>query len=284
MTAQIIDGIHVAKYIKSKMIKKISSLKSDNLEPCLATVLVGDNVASATYIKNKQRAAAELGLKTRDVRLPSTCLQSEIIELVKSLNEDPGVHGILVQLPLPSHLDPFIITNIISPIKDVDGLTATNMGLLLGGRGSLKPCTPVGIVELLDHYGINVSGLHVVIINRSQLVGKPLSLLLLEKDATVTICHSKSFDLLREIKDADLVVTAVGNRDKFTLTGNMIKTGSIVIDVGITRIGGKLAGDVDYTSAAEKASWITPVPGGVGPMTVSMLLNNTLLATSLSRN
>lgn len=284
MTAQIIDGIHVAKYIKSKMIKKIASLKSENLDPCLATVLVGNNVASATYIKNKQRAAADLGLKTRDERLHSTCLQSEIIELIKSLNEDVGVHGILVQLPLPSHLDPFMITNTINPIKDVDGLTATNMGLLVGGRGSLKPCTPVGIVELLDHYGISVSGLHVVIINRSQLVGKPLALLLLERDATVTICHSKSYDLLKEIKDADLVVTAIGNRDKFTLTGNMIKTGSIVIDVGITRLGGKLAGDVDYSSVAENASWITPVPGGVGPMTVSMLLNNTLVATSLSKN
>ncbi|HEY7570948.1 MAG TPA: bifunctional 5,10-methylenetetrahydrofolate dehydrogenase/5,10-methenyltetrahydrofolate cyclohydrolase [Nitrososphaeraceae archaeon] len=284
MTAQIIDGIHVAKYIKSKMTKKIAALRSQNLEPCLATILVGDNVASATYIKNKQRAAVELGLKTKDVRLPSSCSQSELIAIIKSLNEDIRVHGILVQLPLPNHLDPFIITNTINPIKDVDGLTPTNMGLLIGGKGSLKPCTPVGIVELLDHYGINVSGLHVVIINRSQLVGKPLAFLLLEKDATVTICHSKSYNLLKEIKDADLIVTAIGNRDKFTLTGSMIKTGSIIIDVGITRLGGKLAGDVDYSSVAKYASWITPVPGGVGPMTVSMLLNNTLIATSLSKN
>jgi methylenetetrahydrofolate dehydrogenase (NADP+)/methenyltetrahydrofolate cyclohydrolase len=284
LTAQIIDGIHVAKYIKSKMTKKIAALRSQNLEPCLATILVGDNVASATYIKNKQRAAVELGLKTKDVRLPSSCSQSELIAIIKSLNEDIRVHGILVQLPLPNHLDPFIITNTIKPIKDVDGLTPTNMGLLIGGKGSLKPCTPVGIVELLDHYGINVSGLHVVIINRSQLVGKPLAFLLLEKDATVTICHSKSYNLLKEIKDADLIVTAIGNRDKFTLTGSMIKTGSIIIDVGITRLGGKLAGDVDYSSVAKYASWITPVPGGVGPMTVSMLLNNTLIATSLSKN
>ncbi len=266
------------------MTKKIAALRSQNLEPCLATILVGDNVASATYIKNKQRAAVELGLKTKDVRLPSSCPQSELIAIIKSLNEDIRVHGILVQLPLPNHLDPFIITNTINPIKDVDGLTPTNMGLLVGGKGSLKPCTPVGIVELLDHYGINVSGLHVVIINRSQLVGKPLAFLLLEKDATVTICHSKSYNLLKEIKDADLIVTAIGNRDKFTLTGSMIKTGSIIIDVGITRLGGKLAGDVDYSSVAKYASWITPVPGGVGPMTVSMLLNNTLIATSLSKN
>jgi methylenetetrahydrofolate dehydrogenase (NADP+)/methenyltetrahydrofolate cyclohydrolase len=284
LTAQIIDGIHVAKYVKSKMTKKIAALKSNNFEPCLATVLVGDNAASATYIKNKQRAAVELGLKTRDVRPHSSCPQSELIEIIKSLNEDASVHGILVQLPLPTHLDPFIVTNTINPIKDVDGLTTTNMGLLVGGRGSLKPCTPVGIIELLDHYGLNVSGLQVVIINRSQLVGKPLAFLLLERDATVTICHSKSYNLLREIKDADLVVTAIGNRDKFTLTGKMIKSGSIVIDVGITRLAGKLAGDVDYSSVSEIASWITPVPGGVGPMTVAMLLSNTLIAASLSKN
>ena len=283
LTAQIIDGIHVAKYVKSRIMKKIYCLKTENMEPCLATVLVGDNLASATYVKNKQRAAVELGMKTMDLRLPSNCTQSELIELIKSLNEDVTVHGILVQLPLPVHLDTYIITNTIKPLKDVDGLTTTNMGLLVSGHGSLKPCTPVGILELLDHYGINVSGLHVVIVNRSQLVGKPLAFLFLERNATVTICHSKSNDILKEIKDADLVITGVGNREKFTLTGEMITNGSIVVDVGITRYKGKLGGDVDYPSVAQKASWITPVPGGVGPMTVCMLLNNTLIAASLSK-
>lgn len=283
MTAQIIDGIHVANYVKSRIAKRIHSLKAENIEPCLATVLVGDNLASATYIKNKQRAAVDLGMKTRDQRLPSNCLQSELIELVNLLNEDGNVHGILIQLPLPAHLETFTITNTINPLKDVDGLTATNMGLLVGGRGYLKPCTPVGILELIDHYGINVSGLHVVIVNRSQLVGKPLAFLLLQRDATVTICHSKSNDIFKEIKDADIVITGVGNREKFTLTGDMIKNGSIIIDVGITRYGGRLCGDADYASVQQKASWVTPVPGGVGPMTVCMLLNNTLIAASMSR-
>ena len=283
LTAQIIDGIHVARHVKSRVMKEINRLKAKNIEPCLATVLVGDDLASATYIKNKQRAAIELGMKTRDHRLDSSCTQSELIELIKSLNDEVNVHGILVQLPLPVHLDAYIITNTIKPSKDVDGLTTTNIGLLVSGRGSLKPCTPVGIIELLDHYGINVSGLHVVIVNRSQLVGKPLAFLFLERNATVTICHSKSNDILKEIKDANLVVTGVGNREKFTLTGDMITNGSIVVDVGITRYKGKLGGDVDYPSVAQKAAWITPVPGGVGPMTVSMLLNNTLIAASLSR-
>jgi methylenetetrahydrofolate dehydrogenase (NADP+)/methenyltetrahydrofolate cyclohydrolase len=283
LTAQIIDGVHVARHVKSRVMKEINRLKAQNTEPCLATVLVGDDLASATYIKNKQRAAIELGMKTRDLRLNSSCTQSELVELIKSLNDEVNVHGILVQLPLPVHLDTYVITNTIKPSKDVDGLTTTNIGLLVSGRGSLKPCTPVGIIELLDHYGINVSGLHVVIVNRSQLVGKPLAFLFLERNATVTICHSKSNDILREIKDANLVVTGVGNREKFTLTGDMITNGSIVVDVGITRYKGKLGGDVDYPSVAQKAAWITPVPGGVGPMTVSMLLNNTLIAASLSR-
>ena len=175
--------------------------------------------------------------------------------MIKSLNDEVNVHGILVAASAScSCLDTYIITNTIKPSKDVDGLTTTNIGLLVSGRGSLKPCTPVGIIELLDHYGINVSGLHVVIVNRSQLVGKPLAFLFLERNATVTICHSKSNDILREIKDANLVVTGVGNREKFTLTGDMITNGSIVVDVGITRYKGKLGGDVDYPSVAQKGS------------------------------
>jgi methylenetetrahydrofolate dehydrogenase (NADP+)/methenyltetrahydrofolate cyclohydrolase len=283
MTAQIIDGLHVAKYIKSSMMKKIHALKAQNMEPCLATVLVGDNPASATYVKNKQRAAIELGMKTKDHKLSSNCAQTELLELLNDLNEDASVHGILVQLPLPTHLDTSIITNAIKPQKDVDGLTTVNMGLLISGRGILRPCTPIGILELMDHYGINISGSDVVIVNRSQLVGKPLAFLLLQRDATVTICHSKSNDILKKIKDADVVITGVGNREKFTLTGEMIKNDSIVIDVGITRYKGKLVGDADYASVGKKASWITPVPGGVGPMTVCMLLNNTLIAASLSK-
>jgi methylenetetrahydrofolate dehydrogenase (NADP+)/methenyltetrahydrofolate cyclohydrolase len=255
-------------------------LKAIGVQPCLATVLVGDDPASATYIKSKHKDAKEVGIVTRDHRLAGTYKQKELRELVQLLNNDPEVHGILVQLPLPPHIDEFDIIASLSPMKDVDGLTPYNVGMLQSGIAALKPCTPSGIMELLDFYKIDVAGMDVVIVNRSNLVGKPLLILLLERDATVTICHSKTKDLNVKLLSADLVVTAVGNRQRFTLTANMVKEEVIVIDVGIAHLDGKLTGDLDFDSLKQKASWITPVPGGVGLMTRAMLLKNTVTAAA----
>ena len=281
MAGEIIDGLAVASDVKKKVKEAVGKLKSRGICPCLATILVGDNASSATYIKNKQKAAEEVGISTLDYKLPSSIGHQKLTEIVNLLNADNKVHGILVQLPLPSNVDEFSIVNSVNPDKDVDGLTSFNAGLLLNGRSYLKPCTPSGIVQMLDFYKIDVLGLDAIIVNRSNLVGKPLAILLLERDATVTICHSKTKDLKDKLREADMVITAVGNRDIFTLTSEMIKQGSIVIDVGITRRQGKITGDVDFEHVREKASWITPVPGGVGPMTVSMLLKNTVSAASM---
>jgi methylenetetrahydrofolate dehydrogenase (NADP+)/methenyltetrahydrofolate cyclohydrolase len=200
------------------------------------------------------------------------------MELINLLNQDIYVHGILVQLPLPAHIDELAIVDLINPAKDVDGLTPFNAGMLLNGKGNLKPCTPSGIIELLDYYKIDISRMDAVIVNRSNLVGKPLALLLLERNATVTICHSKTKGLDEKLKGADLIVTAVGDRQHFILTEDMVRNDAVVIDVGITKDKGKLMGDVDFQAVKEKVSWITPVPGGVGPMTISMLLKNTISA------
>jgi methylenetetrahydrofolate dehydrogenase (NADP+)/methenyltetrahydrofolate cyclohydrolase len=243
-------------------------------------VLVGDDPASVSYIQSKHKDAKEVGIVTRDHRLDASFKQKELRELVQLLNNDPAVHGVLVQLPLPSHIDEFDILASLSPLKDVDGLTPSSVGMLQSGIAALKPCTPSGIMELLDYYKIDVAGMDVVIVNRSNLVGKPLLILLLERDATVTICHSKTKDLNEKLRSADLVVTAVGNRQRFTLNANMVKEGVIVIDVGIARLNGKLIGDLDFDSVKQKASWITPVPGGVGLMTRAMLLKNTVTAAA----
>ncbi len=261
----------------------MAELKKEGIEPCLATVLVGDDPASASYVSSKQRDCSEVGIATKDHRLPKDFSQKELEALIGLLNDDSSVHGILVQLPLPEQIDEFSTISKISPLKDVDGLTPYNMGLLASGRALLKPCTPSGIMELLDFYKIDVSGKHVVIINRSNLVGKPLYYLLLEKNATVTTCHSKTRDLGSFCRTADVVITAVGNRAKFTLSGDMIKEGAIVIDVGTSRLEGRLAGDADYEAIIKKASYATPVPGGVGPMTRAMLLKNTVTAASISK-
>jgi methylenetetrahydrofolate dehydrogenase (NADP+)/methenyltetrahydrofolate cyclohydrolase len=281
LAGDIIDGLAVASDVKKKVKEAVAKLKSRDICPCLATILVGDDASSATYIKNKQKAAEEVGISTLDYKLSSSIGHQKLRETVNLLNADNKVHGILVQLPLPSNVDEFSIVNSVNPDKDVDGLTSFNAGLLLNGRSYLKPCTPSGIVQMLDFYKIDVLGLDAIIVNRSNLVGKPLAILLLERNATVTICHSKTKDLKDKLRDADIVITAVGNRDIFTLTSEMIKQGSIVIDVGITRRQGKITGDVDFEHVREKASWITPVPGGVGPMTVSMLLKNTVSAASM---
>ncbi|HJU95442.1 MAG TPA: bifunctional 5,10-methylenetetrahydrofolate dehydrogenase/5,10-methenyltetrahydrofolate cyclohydrolase [Nitrososphaera sp.] len=278
MVARLIDGKVVSADVKSRVIEAVRELKETGVQPCLATVLVGNDPASATYIGSKHKDAKEVGIVTRDHRLAATFKQKELRELVQLLNNDPEVHGILVQLPLPSHIDEFDILSSLGPMKDVDGLTPYNIGMLQNGIAALKPCTPSGIMELLDYYKIDVAGMDVVIVNRSNLVGKPLLILLLERDATVTICHSKTKDLNEKLRSADLIVTAVGDRRRFTLTANMIKEDVIVIDVGIARLDGKLTGDLDFDSVKQKASWITPVPGGVGLMTRAMLLKNTVTA------
>jgi len=284
LTGLIIDGAEVAAHIRSQIKKIVEELKNDGIHPCLATILVGDDTSSSIYVNNKQKAAAEVGIFTLDHRLPSGSNQNEVLELVRSLNHDNRVHGILVQLPLPPQMNESIITNAISSTKDVDGLTSLNMGMLLTGSSFMKPCTPSGIIALLDYYRMDVAGMDAVIVNRSNLVGKPLAFLLLEKNATVTICHSKTKGINEKLKAADIIITAVGDREHFCITSDMVKDSAIVIDVGIARYNGKLAGDVDFTSVKEKASWITPVPGGVGPMTVCMLLKNTITSASIIRD
>jgi methylenetetrahydrofolate dehydrogenase (NADP+) / methenyltetrahydrofolate cyclohydrolase len=283
LVANIIDGKIVSADVKSRVKKAVQELKADSIQPCLATVLVGDNLASAAYIQSKQKDANEVGIVTRDHKLDATVKQEELLELVQFLNNDPKVHGILVQLPLPSHLNEVDIATSLSPLKDVDGLTPYNAGMLQSGIAALKPCTPSGIMALLDYYKIGIAGMDTVIVNRSNLVGKPLLILFLERDATVTICHSKTKGLNEKLLRADLVVTAVGDRQRFMVTANMVKEGVIVIDVGTARLNGKLTGDVDFDSVKQKASWITPVPGGVGLMTRAMLLKNTVTAAFVTR-
>ncbi|MDP9197396.1 MAG: bifunctional 5,10-methylenetetrahydrofolate dehydrogenase/5,10-methenyltetrahydrofolate cyclohydrolase [Thermoproteota archaeon] len=280
MPAKRIDGLLVSRHLKEKIREDVSKIIGEGIEPCLATVLIGDDEASATYVKNKQLAANDVGILTVDKRLPNTTSEEELINLLNELNSDNDVHGILLQLPLPTHIDQFLAISKIDKNKDVDGLTPYNAGLLLTGNAKLKPCTPSGIMELLDYYNIDLTGMDTVIINRSNLVGKPLSLLFLQRNSTVTICHSKSRSITEKLMTADCIVTAVGDRNRFVLNGDMVKRGAVVIDVGINRIKGKLYGDVDFDSVCDKASYITPVPGGVGPMTVTMLLKNTIIAAS----
>lgn len=283
MVAKIISGLEVSAAVKARVKKAAEELKESGLQPCLATVLVGNDPASTTYVNSKQKTAAELGIATRDHRLAANFKQHELVELVQLLNNDQHVHGILVQLPLPSHINEFDIINTISPFKDVDGLTPYSAGMLQNGMAVLKPCTPSGVMELLDYYKIDVSGMDVVIVNRSNLVGIPLALMLLEKNATVTVCHSRTKGLADKLRAADLIITAVGNRQRFTLTADMVKDGAVVIDVGTSRQNGKLTGDVDFEAVKQKASWITPVPGGVGPMTIAMLMKNTVTAASVAK-
>jgi methylenetetrahydrofolate dehydrogenase (NADP+)/methenyltetrahydrofolate cyclohydrolase len=279
-----IDGVLVAASVKERVRKAVSELKSQGIEPCLATVLVGDNQASATYVKNKHKACAEVGIITKDHKLPATTSQDEMNELLGTLNSDDSIHGILVQLPLPKQIGEFETTSRISPIKDVDGLTPYNVGLLSLGKAILKACTPSGIIELFDYYNIDLEGKNIVVINRSNLLGKPLYHLLLQRNATVTTCHSKTKNLQKICQDSDIIITGVGDRTRFTLTPEMIRDGAIVIDVATTRHNEKLVGDCDFDKIIQKASFASPVPGGVGPMTIAMLLKNTVTAASLSES
>ncbi len=283
MVGQKIDGIEVSNSVKEILKSAVENLKSNGIEPCLATILVGDNPASAVYVRNKHTASDSIGIKTKDHKLPSETTQDEIDDIIDGLNRSDEVHGILVQLPLPNHLDEFATISRISPLKDVDGLTPQNVGLLSIGKSILRPCTPSGIMEMFYYYKINLEGKKVVLINRSNLIGKPLYHLLLQNNATVITCHSKTTNLNELCQNADIIITAVGDRTKFKLTSDMIKQDAIVIDVAIFRHEGKLVGDADYDDIIQKASWATPVPGGVGPMTVAMLLKNTVTAASLQK-
>ena len=278
----IISGLEVSSKIKKELIIKVQSLNKNGIYPCLSTILVGDDPASTIYVRNKHRACSEVGIETKDNKIDSSIEEKKLIELITSLNEDPSIHGILMQLPLPPHINQFNVINAINPKKDVDGLTYYNAGLLLNKRATLIPCTPLGVMELLKYYNIELKGKDVVIVNRSILVGKPIALLLLDKDATVMIFHSHTKNINEKVRNADIVITAVGNRKLFTLTEESVKEGVVVIDIGITRENGKIKGDVDFENVSKKASWITPVPGGVGPMTIAMLLKNTVIAASTS--
>ncbi len=280
--AIIIDGKHVANIIKARVKEAVKKLKDNNIDVCLATVLASDDPASAIYVRMKRNACKEVGIKTIDHE-PKNYTNEQMLELVTILNEDVRVHGILIQLPLPKSMNEFLITASIKPSKDVDGLTPFNAGMLAYDQGFLKPCTPLGIMELLRYYNISIKGKDVVIINRSMLVGKPLALLMLNNDATVTICHSKTKDLVEKCRSADILVTAVGN-GTFRVTKDMVKEQAVVIDVATNRVDGRVVGDVEFDEVKDKASYITPVPGGVGPMTVAMLLRNTVLAAALSND
>ncbi len=277
-----IDGKIIAQSVKDRVKKAVEEMKSQGINPCLATILVGDNPASATYVRNKHTACDEIGIITKDHKLDVNISQKQLDEIIENLNNDSSVHGILVQLPLPEQLDEFATTSRISPLKDVDGLTPHNTGLLAMKKAALVACTPSGIMEMFDYHEIELDGKNIVLINRSNLVGKPLYHLLLEKNATVVTCHSRTKNLTELCQAADIIITAVGNRNKFTLTPEMIKEGAIVIDVAISRFQEKLVGDSDFDEIIKKASFATPVPGGVGPMTVAMLLRNTITAASLS--
>ncbi|MBS1268525.1 MAG: Bifunctional protein FolD protein [Nitrosopumilus sp.] len=282
MTGIRIDGKIISQSVKNRVKSAVKELKNQGINPCLATILVGENPASATYVKNKHRACEEVGILTKDHKLDAEISQIQINEIVENLNKDDSVHGILVQLPLPKQLDEFSTTSRISPLKDVDGLTPHNAGLLTMRKAALVACTPSGIMEMFDFHQIDLEGKNIVLINRSNLVGKPLYHLLLEKNATVITCHSKTKNLKKFCQSADIIITAVGDRNKFTLTSDMIKNEAIIIDVAISRFENKLVGDADFEEIIEKASFVTPVPGGVGPMTVAMLLKNTITAASLS--
>ena len=285
MSAVIIDGKQVASDIRSEVAKKVEKLKEKGKIVSLAVILVGENPASVSYVTGKQKALAEAGMKDCSVHLPENVSENELLKLIEQLNNDDTVHGILVQLPLPKHIDEDKIITAISPKKDVDGFHPINVGNMMIGRQGFLPCTPHGIIVLLKKAGIETSGKHAVVIGRSNIVGKPVSVLLARKDVncTVTLCHTGTKNLCDITKQADIIVVASGH--PHTLTGDMIKKGAVVIDVGVNRIadaskksGFRLVGDCDFDDLKEKASFITPVPGGVGPMTIAMLMVNTLEA------
>jgi methylenetetrahydrofolate dehydrogenase (NADP+)/methenyltetrahydrofolate cyclohydrolase len=273
MPAKILDGKSLAASIRVDLKKKVDALVRRGVKPGLAVILAGDDPASKVYVRNKTRACEEVGVRSQQVDYPASVTQEELIGRIRKLNADPAVHGILVQLPLPKNIDSARVLEAVAPQKDVDGFHQANLGALLAGRPRVVPCTPAGVMRLLEHAGVALAGKHAVVIGRSNIVGKPVAMLLLQKDATVTICHSKTANLAEIARQGDVLIAAVGKAK--LVTAGMVKPGACVIDVGVNRLAdGKLAGDVDFESVKEVAGAITPVPGGVGPMTIAMLLEN----------
>jgi methylenetetrahydrofolate dehydrogenase (NADP+)/methenyltetrahydrofolate cyclohydrolase len=277
---QILEGKAVAAKVLAEVKAGVAALTArTGVQPTLAVILVGEDSASQIYVRNKKRAADDVGIASRDFLFPAGCSQAELSETIRKINGDSSVHGILLQLPLPKGLDENEAVNAIAPAKDADGLHPVSLGNLLAGKPSMVPCTPAGCLEILDHYGIPLEGAEAVVVGRSRLVGKPLAQLLLARNATVTMCHTRTRDLAGHCRRADILCVAAG-RPRF-ITGDMVKEGAVVIDVGVNRLDtGKLVGDVDFDSASKRARAITPVPGGVGLMTVAMLMKNTLLAAT----
>ncbi|MCM1329438.1 MAG: bifunctional methylenetetrahydrofolate dehydrogenase/methenyltetrahydrofolate cyclohydrolase FolD [Ruminococcus sp.] len=281
--AKIIDGKAVSAKVKEQVRKEAEVLKEKGLEIGLAVVIVGDNPASRVYVNNKKKACAEVGFNSYEYALPGETSEAELLELVEKLNNDGKVNGILVQLPLPEQINENAVINAIRPEKDVDAFHPENVGHIMIGNFSFLPCTPAGVMELIAETGVDVCGKNCVVIGRSNIVGKPMAMLLLHKNGTVTICHSKTKNLAEICANADILVAAVGKAD--FVTPDMVKEGAVVIDVGMNRNAeGKLCGDVDYEACAHKAGYITPVPGGVGPMTIAMLMRNTLTAAKIQNN
>ena len=280
MTAQLISGITLSQQIRRDLSQRVAALTARGLQPGLAVILVGDDPASAVYVRNKVKACADTGVLSVLEQYPASLSEVDLLARIQALNADPRIHGILVQLPLPRHIQPQRVIEAISVAKDVDGYSVQSAGDLMAGLPGFRPCTPYGCMKLIESTGVSLKGKHAVVIGRSNTVGKPMALLLLQANATVTICHSATADLGQFTRQADVVVAAVGRRN--TLTQDMVKPGAIVIDVGMNRVpegepdAGKLCGDVDFAGVAPLASWITPVPGGVGPMTITMLLANTV--------
>jgi len=277
MTARIIDGKALSDSIKADVAQRVEALRGRGIVPGLAVVLVGGDPASQVYVRNKAAACEKAGLHSQVIRLDADITQQQLLDVVQQLNQDPAVHGILVQLPLPKHLDSAQVIEAIAADKDVDGFHVSNAGLLMTGRPLFQPCTPYGIMKMLESEGVDLWGAEAVVVGASNIVGKPMAMLMLAKGATVTLCNSKTRDLGAQTRRADVLVVATGKPDM--ITGDMIKPGAVVIDVGINRkADGKLTGDVEFASASKVAGAITPVPGGVGPMTIAMLLVNTVEA------
>lgn len=277
MTAQLINGNTLSAQIRQDIRAEATKLSAQGLQPGLAVILVGDNPASQVYVRNKVKACSDVGFHSVLEQYDVTLTETELLRHIISLNQDPTIHGILVQLPLPSHIDANKVIETIAPEKDVDGFHVHSAGALMVGQPGFKPCTPYGCMKMLDSIGYDLKGKHAVVIGRSNIVGKPMAMLLLAANATVTICHSSTRNLAEHTRQADVIVAAVGKRN--VVTADMVKPGAVVIDVGMNRNDeGKLCGDVDFDSVRQVAGWITPVPGGVGPMTITMLLQNTLEA------
>jgi methylenetetrahydrofolate dehydrogenase (NADP+) / methenyltetrahydrofolate cyclohydrolase len=281
MTARIIDGKAISQQVRGEWKVRADALKARGVTPGLAVIIVGEDPASRVYVGNKIKACAELGIYSEHIELPGDTSEATLLEQIARLNADPKIHGFLVQLPVPKHIDSNKVLLAVSPNKDVDGFHPMNVGELVTGHPKFQPCTPFGVMKLLEKSGVEIEGKHAVVVGRSNIVGKPMALMLLQKNATVTICTSKTVDLAKFTRDADILVVATGKPQM--ITGDMIKPGAAVIDVGINRLpNGKLAGDVDFDSAKAVAGFITPVPGGVGPMTITMLLASTVMAAERS--